>query len=91
MTLRMRAERYICTCGATQAPRAQGWQTLQQIFIDRPCDCRYVVVTIPSGAVRGIDLYDDLLVGPEAQMTLSQYTTYPDVDTAVATLSMQYP
>jgi hypothetical protein len=64
---------------------------LQQIFIDRPCDCRYVVVTVPSGVVRGIDLYDDLLVGPEAQMSLSQYTTYPDVDTAVATLSMQYP
>lgn len=91
----MRAERYICTCGKTRAPRAQGWQTLQQIFIDRPCDCRYVVVTSATSgytsAVWGIDLYDDVLVGPEAQMTLSQYTTYPDVDTAVATLSMQHP
>jgi hypothetical protein len=87
---RMQVYRYVCACGVTHPPRAQGWQTLSQLFVDRPTTCRYAVVTVPPDIIWGIDLYETL-VDIDGRLVLGPHTVFPDVDTAVMTLSMQYP
>lgn len=87
--------RWVCDCGRTQQPQATGWHTAAHIFVARPVHCRYAVVVKTDGTVLGMDLTDAAFDVSPAALRMSdtvtcRTTVYPNVDTAVAALSLQY-
>lgn len=81
--------RYVCACGEAKPPMATGWQSLQSMFVERPQRCRYVVFETLEGEIHGMDLYK-VVVELGGRITPGSTERFPDVDTAVATLSLRY-
>jgi len=100
---RYRVHLYICNCGQeARASVNEGWQTAEQILYARPFGCRYAVLYDDTRAW-GIDFHAiPLYSGTDGQFTFNDkegvpflfddrsLIPFPDVDTAVARLTMGY-
>ena len=100
---RFRVHRYICDCGQeARASVSEGWQTPEQILYARPFGCRYAVLYTETG-VWGVDFHSlPLYSGAGGQLSFTDVegipllfdvrslVAFPDVDTAMARLTMGY-
>lgn len=80
---------YMCDGGVLHERQDEGASTLFQIFLQRPDDCRYAILEVPSDGFLSVDLFD-LRQSSYHDLHLGAHTRHETYDAAIVATAIRY-